>query len=775
MREMNSLQARLIRAALILGTSLVPVALPAAAQPVVVGFERFGSEDNTGVSSGLLLYNELSCSACHGMATAQQSAFPKRMAPKLEGVGERVRFDYLRAFIAAPHAVKPGTTMPAVFAGKPDAEVEAASDALAHFLLSLGGSFASDTETPNAERLARGEALFHSVGCVACHEPTKAPNTGHSDDPFWEADSVVETPDREVPSVPFPDFAQKTSAAALARFLADPLHVRPGGRMPNLQLAEEEAAAIAAWLVYRNEATPPTSEVSYDPAKAEAGRALFQTVGCASCHEIDGTNSVLAASALTAERLGAGGCIAPEATGKQPWFALSDNQRAALRTLFAEAPATETPTAEDRINHTALALNCYACHERNGLGGPEAGRAPYFTETEALDLGDEGRMPPTLTGVGSKLTPEWLHDILTDGGRVRPYMATRMPHFGEANVAPLAEALLAVDKVETPLSVDVTGLLPHHRSHYGRELMGTNGLGCVTCHNLNGTKSLGIPAVDLAFVPERLNPEWFLRYMLDPASLRPGTRMPAFFIDGKSQGSKLFSGHAQQQIEALWVYLREVKEIRLPEGMEDGADYELKPTTRPIIHRTFIENVGTYAIAVGFPEGIHFAYDARTMRPAVVWRGRFIDAESAQADRFTPFVKPLGESVVSLPTGASLAPEASGPWTADALRFTGYRLDDARVPIFQYQRGALRIEESLRPAEDGKSLRRKWVLSGPPQTQWVRIGVGEKENDMVFRIGELTIQVATETLVETGPEDVGWIMPVTVTEAGTSIEQVISW
>jgi len=67
------------------------------------------------------------------------------------------------------------------------------------------------------------------------------------------------------------------------------------------------------------------------------------------------------------------------------------------------------------------------------------------------------------------------------------------------------------------------------------------------------------------------------------------------------------------------------------------------------------------------------------------------------------------------------------------------------------------------------------VLSGPPQTQWVRIGVGEKENDMVFRIGELTINVATDTPVEAGPEDVGWIMPVTVTEAGTSIEQVISW
>ena len=774
MRETNPLQARLIRAALILSTSLVPVARPASAAPLVVGFERFDVEANTGVSSGLLLYNELSCSACHGMASARQAAFPKRMAPKLEGVGERVRFDYLRAFIAAPHAVKPGTTMPSLFAGKTPDEVAAASDALAHFLLSLGGEFEDDGDTPDPARLTRGAELFHSVGCVACHEPTKAPNTGHSDDPFWEADSVVETPDREIPSVPFPDFAQKTSAAALAKFLADPLHVRPGGRMPDLQLAEEEAAAIAAWLVYRDEATPP-SEVSYDPAKAEAGRALFQTVGCASCHEIDGTNSVLAASALTSERMEAGGCIAPEATGTQPWFALSENQRVALHALFTEAPATDAPTTADRINHTALALNCYACHDRNGLGGPEAGRAPYFTETEALDLGDEGRLPPTLTGVGSKLTPSWLEAILTDDGRVRPYMATRMPHFGDDHVLPLVSALRDVDKEANPLPIDVTGLLPHHRNRYGRELMGTEGLGCVTCHNLNGHKSLGIPAVDLAFVPDRLEPSWFKRYMLDPASLRPGTRMPAFFIEGKSQGSKLFSGNANSQIEALWIYLREVNETRLPVGMERGDGFELKPTTQPIVHRTFVQDVGTHAIAVGFPQGVHFVFDALTMRPALVWRGAFIDAESAQADRFTPFVKPLGDDVVSLPGGALLAPEIAGPWTTDGMRFTGYRLDEARVPIFQYERGSLRIEESLRPAEGGQSLRRKWVFYGPTQSQWLRIGVGEKESDTVFRMEGWTINVAADTQAESGPEHVGWIMPVTVTESGTSIEQVISW
>jgi hypothetical protein len=40
----------------------------AAAAPVVVGFDRFGESGETGVAPGLLLYNELKCGACHGIA-----------------------------------------------------------------------------------------------------------------------------------------------------------------------------------------------------------------------------------------------------------------------------------------------------------------------------------------------------------------------------------------------------------------------------------------------------------------------------------------------------------------------------------------------------------------------------------------------------------------------------------------------------------------------------------------------------------------------------------
>lgn len=763
--------------------------LPAAGSPVVAGFERFG-DGAAGVSPGLLLYNELDCAACHGPLRARQSAFPPRTAPNLANVSERVQFEYLMTFIAAPHDVKPGTTMPDLFAGWDKAKAQETIEALAHFLASLGGSLPADIESPSGELLERGAHLFHTVGCVACHEPARPPEANAAPaDVFGAADAVVDLPEITVPSVPLPDLARKTSAAALAAFLLDPGHARPGGRMPNMTLTESEANAIANWLVFGTQRTVEEGGTAVpavqdgqppdvDPAKAEQGRVLFQQLGCAACHAVADTKPLSALRPLAGQELAAKGCLAETPANGVPWFGLSQDQREALLALNA-AHVSDDATAFDIVSTVLLALNCYACHERGGIGGPEPGRGAYFTETEALDLGDEGRMPPALTGVGSKLTPDWLHAILTSGGRVRPYMATRMPHFDENQVAHLAEAFLTVDKDPEPLPINVSGLEHHHRNMYGRELMGVNGLGCVTCHVLNGHPSLGIPAVDLANVPERIQPEWFMRYMLNPASLRPQTRMPAFFEKGKSLGSKLFNGGAVMQIEALWIYLREVQETRLPEGMEDTTDYELKPTDHPIVHRTFMKGVGAHAIAVGFPEGIHFAYDALDAHPALVWRGRFIDAESAWADRFTPFDSPLGKDTAKLPKGVSIALNRDGPWPSghDGPRFLGYHLDASRTPVFRYRLGDVTVEESLRPSEDKSAFVRQLTFTGAAGTVYLRMGVGTLEADSGKRIaiGKLVIQTTQGPPSEAGPEDVGWVLPVAVTESGTTIEQVISW
>jgi len=188
-------------------------------------------------------------------------------------------------------------------------------------------------------------------------------------------------------------------------------------------------------------------------------------------------------------------------------------------------------------------------------------------------------------------------------------------------------------------------------------------------------------------------------------------------------------GNADQQIEAIWIYLREIDQTRLPVGMEGTEDFELVPTDRPIVLRTFMEGVGTHTIAVGYPAGTHVAFDALNVRLAMAWRGKFLDAEPTWADRFSPLTAPLSDArfpaSAGMPIGVSA--EASDAVGADAgYRFRGYRLNDDGTPTFLYsisvEDETILVEEQVLVVEDGRVVRR-FLISGYRKTVlYVRSG-----------------------------------------------------
>ncbi len=65
------------------------------------------------------------------------------------------------------------------------------------------------------------------------------------------------------------------------------------------------------------------------------------------------------------------------------------------------------------------------------VGGPELVRDKFFTTTKQ-EMGNEARLPPPLTGVGDKLKPAVIEQIVAEGAKDRPYMLTRMPAFAPA-------------------------------------------------------------------------------------------------------------------------------------------------------------------------------------------------------------------------------------------------------------------------------------------------------------------------------------------------------
>lgn len=179
---------------------------------------------------GRALLEELNCVACHQSDTLNPSS---RRSPRLSGVGGRVHPDYLRAFLANPQHVKPGTPMPDLLGDRGDRARAEVAEALTHYLVSLNKGAPFAPVFPDVVAAEQGEKLFHSVGCVACHSPRNSEGKELLGDG----------------SVPLGALEEKYSFDSLTSFLRRPHSVRPGGRMPDLRLPAEEVERISHYLL----------------------------------------------------------------------------------------------------------------------------------------------------------------------------------------------------------------------------------------------------------------------------------------------------------------------------------------------------------------------------------------------------------------------------------------------------------------------------------------------------------------------------------------------
>ena len=81
---------------------------------------------------------------------------------------------------------------------------------------------------------------------------------------------------------------------------------------------------------------------------------------------------------------------------------------------------------------------------------------------------------------------------------------------------------------------------------------------------------------------------------------------------------------------------------------------ELIPSDEPIVHRTFMAEVGSRSILVGFPEMVHVAFDANNVRMAKAWRGRFFDAKGQWEGRGRATPRAAGHGRDQVPAGAGV-------------------------------------------------------------------------------------------------------------------------
>ncbi|WP_162276004.1 c-type cytochrome [Roseimaritima ulvae] len=733
--------------------------MPAIAQdnpapPVVAGFERFaGSDALEPVQAGQLLIGELRCTACH--ADGNASPLP---GPNLQAAGLRLRSQWMLQFIEDPQAVKPGTTMPNLLGQFTAKEKRSIAESIVAFLRSQRRPY-QEIKATGAQPVPyrfwergnpqHGAELYHQSGCVACHaadqnyQPDGGPAAAADDrlaqlleelDPEELAELGLDDIVSEAFSIPHADLAQKYTSLGLTRFLLDPLSTRPGGRMPDMKLAPVEAADLAAYLIERDDAAgddgttaPARSVPTADAQRIADGKKWFRELRCVQCHAADGvtpptdTGLVTLAALRSAEtaRCSDSSADRDSAARHRPDYSLNEAQQqailAALRTAGSPQPEA---TAAQRVHQELLRQNCYACHRRDSVGGVGRDRRGYFATVDHIDLGDEGRLPPPLTAVGRKLTVPWMSKVLKgQKADVRPHMLARMPVFATEATKTLPALFAAADEASQATSKTVFGDTAQ-LADAGRQLMDT---GCVQCHAFDGQSMPGVMGVDIRGIGQRMHPQWFADFLMNPGKLKPRTRMPTFFQNGESQDKQLLGGDPQRQIAAMWTYLNASGKPRLPEKLETAraTNYELIPNKRPVVLRTFMREAGTHAIAVGYPHQVHLAYDALNCRPALLWRGRFLDAQGTWFVRFTPPADPLGSDPVPLPDDFPIislrSPQKTSATNAQtdtntAPRFDGYRLDSHGTPTFLSHGHGLRLSERWEPHEQG--FRRTLTIEG---------------------------------------------------------------
>ncbi len=225
--------------------------------------------------------------------------------------------------------------------------------------------------------------------------------------------------------------------------------------------------------------------------------------------------------------------------------------------------------------------DCYACHERGGHGGQVHRRAGFFIgdpcagrcgqDSAAAHHGGRKARSGLDRGRAPRASRE---------SRVRPYLKTRMPVYparGRADDGGViretsldSRRLDAADRREIAEVDDLEA---------GRRLLGTHGgCDCISCHRWGDRHRLAFRGMDLADLDKRIETaHGSASFLLGSARYRPATLMPALWPGGDSSEQDVLGGDTEQQIGAIWAFIRDG--AGHPEGFPERSTghFELVP------------------------------------------------------------------------------------------------------------------------------------------------------------------------------------------------------
>lgn len=505
------------------------------------------------VRQGRDLLLEQKCTACHSQSNKKNLPDILEKGPDMKGIGSRVSSDWIAQWLAKPHTLNPGTTMPAFVDANTVKGRQDAADMAAYLATITEDAAAQPEPQSNAQTIKLGGGKFHMLGCVACHSlPGSTLKEGNS-------------------RTPLNNISAKFTHQTLAKYLGKPDKHYSASKMPDFQLSKEETTQLAAFLISasKGNATPATKLPQGNVAR---GKQLVVSNNCAACHnDLDpNPNKLDDFKAILGTNWQQKGCASEKPSAKSPRFNLTTQQRKLLEQFRAEkgknaAQALAHTSSHDYTDRQFKSLNCIACHSRDEepslLASIHAQSQHLMKGVPVDDRNKVDQSRPQLTYIGEMLHTDYIQRTL-DGKvskRARPWLSMRMPAFHSR--AKLMSEGLSKQHGMAP-STPKAGDIDPAKTKVGKKLVGSNGgFACNICHADGTTKATAafeVEGINFDQVAQRLRPGFYHRWMENPQSINPTTKMPRYTQDNKSPLPD-YNNDAQQQFDAILEYFRSLE------------------------------------------------------------------------------------------------------------------------------------------------------------------------------------------------------------------------
>ena len=478
------------------------------------------------LSKGKRLFIKLGCHGCH---LADGYSKQGKVGPRLLRIGSKVDTSWLYRWIKRPKDYLPKTKMPEFGFNEHDLQGVTA------YLLDVSDKEYKLNKTFEEGDIEKGEKLFKTVGCQACHT-LNGKGENHAPD--------------------LSNIAEKVNADWLVTWIGGPHTYNPKSKMPDLRLSESESTDIATYLMQfgKKEVIPGLEAKLKDPTLIKHGETVIRRRGCFACHDIKGMeNEGRIAPELSSfgrkmiAELEFGDSHIPHTweawarkkltkpdsfktervLDKMPNFHLAPDEIDALVVLLKGFNGSKVPykykkalSEKEQIIETGRRIitkyNCRGCHNVEGKGGDIQkylkAKAQY---PPPLEMGDYH--------VGERLKSSWLYSFLRSPTPVRTWIKVKMPTFAfsDKEVRDLTayfEALSPAVEYEAGVHQSKNTAI----AQKGVEMV--NYMDCGRCHD-DGQKG-----IEFSLASQRLRQNWIPKWLKDTRALIPWTPMPSHWV-----------------------------------------------------------------------------------------------------------------------------------------------------------------------------------------------------------------------------------------------------